>query len=121
MERSNPPPKPECCLQPGPEPESLGMTTPNDLREAYTGQRRGPQAGFASGLSNSASKGLAADGDGLGMPEPNTDRGAKAEKLKCGDAEIGMGGEHGLGFSFSAFQHFSISACVFKTGSRIRP
>ena len=76
---------------------------------------------LASGLSNSASKGLAADGDGLGMPEPNTDRGAKAEKLKCGDAEIGMGGEHGLGFSFSAFQRFSISACVFKTGSRIRP
>jgi len=48
------------------------------------------------------------------MPEPNTDRGAKAEKLKCGDAEIGMRGEHGLGFSFqrfsvSAFQRFSIS------------
>ena len=26
------------------------MTAPNDLREAYTGQKRGPQAGFASGL-----------------------------------------------------------------------
>ena len=50
------------------------MMAPNDLREAYPGQRRGPQTGFASGLSNSASKGLAADGDGLGRPEPNPDR-----------------------------------------------
>ena len=70
MERSNQPPKPEGCLQPGPEPESLGTTVPNDLREAYTGQSRGPQAGFASGLSNSASKCLAADGDGLGSRVP---------------------------------------------------
>jgi len=49
------------------------MTAPNDLREAYTGQKRGPQAGLASCLSNSASKCLAADGDGLGMPEYNRD------------------------------------------------
>ena len=58
------------------------MTVPNDLREAYTGQRRGPQAGFASGLSNSASKCLAADGDGLGRPEPNTDRAVVGEALE---------------------------------------
>ena len=58
------------------------MTTPNDLREAYAGQRRGPQAGFASGLSNSASKGSAADGDGLGRPEPNTDRAVVGEALE---------------------------------------
>src|ERR1035437_3291202 len=82
MERSNQPPKPECCLQPGQEPESPGMTAPNDLREAYTGQKRGPQAGFASCLSNSASKWSAADGDGLGMPEPNTDRAVAGEALE---------------------------------------
>ena len=82
MERSNQPPKPECCLQPGQEPESPGKTAPNDLREAYTGQKRGPQAGFASCLSNSASKCLAADGDGLGMPEPNTDRAVAGEALE---------------------------------------
>ena len=82
MERSNQPPKPECCLRPGQEPESPGMTAPNDLREAYTGQRRGPQAGFASGLSNSASKGLAAAGDGLGRPEPNPDRAVVGEALE---------------------------------------
>ena len=58
------------------------MTVPNDLREAYTGQRRGPPAGFASGLSNSASKCLAADGDGLGRPEPNTDRAVVGEALE---------------------------------------
>src|ERR1035437_4350459 len=82
MERSNRPPKPECCLQPGQEPESPGMTAPNDLREAYTGQKRGPQAGFASCLSNSASKCLAADGDGLGVPEPNTDTAVASEALE---------------------------------------
>src|ERR1039457_2513645 len=82
MERSNQPPKPECCLQPGQEPESPGMTAPNDLREAYTGQKHGPQAGFTSCLSNSASKCLAADGDGLGMPEPNTDRAVAGEALE---------------------------------------
>jgi len=59
------------------------MTAPNDLREAYTGLTRGPQAGLASCLSNSASRGLlTADGDGLGMPEPNTDRAAEGEALE---------------------------------------
>jgi len=59
------------------------MTAPNDLREAYTGQRRGPQAGFASCLSNSASRCLlTADGDGLGMPEPNMDRAVAGEALE---------------------------------------
>ena len=82
MERSNQPPKPECCLQPGPEPESPGMTVPNDLRKAYPGQRRGPQAGFASCLNNSASKWSAADGDGLGRPEPNPDRAVVGEALE---------------------------------------
>ena len=58
------------------------MTEPNDLREAYTGQKRGPQAGFASGLSNSASRGLInADGDGLRMPEPNLNGAAMGEAL----------------------------------------
>jgi len=59
------------------------MTEPNDLRGAYTGQRHGPQAGFASCLSHSASRCLlTADGDGLGMPEPNTDRAVAGEALE---------------------------------------
>ena len=58
------------------------MRAPNDLREAYTGQTRGPQAGLASCLSNSASKGLNADGDGVGMPEPNTERAITGEALE---------------------------------------
>ena len=37
---------------------------------------------LASGLSNSASKGLAADGDGLGRPEPNPDRAVVGEALE---------------------------------------
>ena len=82
MERSNQPPKPECCQQPGQEPKSPRMPAPNDLREAYIGQKRGPQAGFASCLSNSASKCLTADGDGLGISEPNTDRAVAGEALE---------------------------------------
>ena len=58
------------------------MKAPNDLRGAYIGQKRGPQAGFASCLNNSASKCSAADGDGLGMPEPNTDRAVAGEALE---------------------------------------
>ncbi|MEI8041130.1 MAG: hypothetical protein WCL11_06965 [Verrucomicrobiota bacterium] len=34
--------EPECYLPPGQEPEFQGMTTPNDLREAYTGQNGAP-------------------------------------------------------------------------------
>ena len=79
MERSNQPPKPECCLQRGQELKSQGMTEPNDLREAYTGQRRGPQAGFASCLSNPASKWSAADGTSVGKLKPNTDGTAMGE------------------------------------------
>ena len=59
------------------------MTAPNDMQEAYTGKTRGPQAGFASCLSNSASRCLlTADGDGLGMPEPNTEGAAAGEALE---------------------------------------
>jgi hypothetical protein len=58
------------------------MKEPNDLLEAYTGQKRGPQAGFASCLSNSASRCLIrADGDGVGIPEPNTNGAALGEAL----------------------------------------
>jgi hypothetical protein len=87
MERSNQPPQPECCLPRGQEPESRGKTEPNDWREAYTGKKRGPQAGFASCLSNSASRCfIRADGDGLGMSEPNTDGAA------LGEAQDGLPG-----------------------------
>jgi hypothetical protein len=58
------------------------MTVPNDLREAYTGQQRGPHAGLASCLSNSASKCLNADENGLGVPEPNTERAITGEALE---------------------------------------
>ena len=58
------------------------MKEPNDLLEASTGQKRGPQAGFASCLSNSATRCLiSADGDGVGIPEPNTNGAALGEAL----------------------------------------
>src|SRR5664280_1968691 len=46
------------------------------------GKSVGRKQGFASCLSNSASKCLAADGDGLGMPEPNTNRAVAGEALE---------------------------------------
>ena len=45
-------------------------------------EKREPQAGPASCLSNSASKVLAASGDGVCLSEPNTERSAKGEGLE---------------------------------------
>ena len=42
-------------------------------------EKREPQAGPASCLSNSASKGFNASGDGVFIPEPNTEAPAKGE------------------------------------------
>jgi hypothetical protein len=45
-------------------------------------EKREPQAGPASCLSHSASKVLAASGDGVCLSEPNTERSAKGEGLE---------------------------------------
>jgi len=45
-------------------------------------ERREPQAGPASCLSNSASKEQDASGDGVSLPEPNTERSAQGEGLE---------------------------------------
>src|SRR5437870_4648179 len=41
MERSNQPPKTECCRKEGQVPEATEASGPNDLLEAYTGQLTG--------------------------------------------------------------------------------
>jgi RNA-directed DNA polymerase len=45
-------------------------------------EKREPQAGPASCLSNSASKELGASGDGVSLPEPNTETSAKGEGVE---------------------------------------
>ena len=78
MERFNQPPKPECCLV-----EGQGKIRQKDSAERRQGsvhrETRGPQAGHASCLSNSASKLPDTGGDGLRNPEPKTDETAKGE------------------------------------------
>ena len=41
MERSNQPPKTECCREEGQVPEATEAAGPNDLLEAYTGELTG--------------------------------------------------------------------------------
>ena len=78
MERSNQPPKPECCLV-----EGEGKIRWKDLTERRQGsvhrEKRGPQAGHASCLSNSASKMQNTGGDGLRNSEPKMDKTAQGE------------------------------------------
>ena len=78
MERSNQPPKPECCLV-----EGEGKIRWKDLTERRQGsvhrEKRGPQAGHTSCLSNSASKLQNTGGDELRNSEPKMDKTAKGE------------------------------------------
>lgn len=80
MERSNQPPKPECCS--GQEGEGVDLwyfQTQRSQRSIHR-EKREPQAGPASCLSNSAPKRVDAGGDGFEKPEPNM---ADAERGKA--------------------------------------
>ena len=78
METSNQRPKPEGCSAEGVivdlksgRIERLTRSVPRETRE--------PQAGPASRLSDTASKGIDASGDGVRLPEPNTKAPARGE------------------------------------------
>ena len=72
MEKSNQQPKTEGCLAGG-EPVDLWFHRVERPSRSVPRETREPQAGPASCLSNSASKDLAASGDGVIIPEPKTD------------------------------------------------
>ena len=72
MEKSNQPPKTEGCLTEG-EPVDLWFHRVERPSRSVSREKREPQAGVASCLSNTASKELNASGDGVSLPEPNTD------------------------------------------------
>jgi RNA-directed DNA polymerase len=94
MERPNQPPKPEGCLAEGERERAAGV----DLwffrverpSRSVPRERREPQAGPASCLSNSASISASASGEGFVVPETNTESSAR------GKDEEGLPGSKGV-------------------------
>ena len=72
MEKSNQLPKTEGCLAEG-EPVELWFHGVERPSRSVPREKREPQAGVASCLSNSASRAADASGDGVSVPEPNTE------------------------------------------------
>ena len=72
MEKSNQLPKTEGCLAEG-EPVDLWFRRVERPLRSVPRDKREPQAGVASCLSNSASKERKASGDGVSLPEPKTE------------------------------------------------
>src|ERR1017187_1968616 len=81
MEKSNQQPKTEGCLAEG-EPVDLWFYRVERPSRSVPRERREPQAGPASCLSNSASKVPNASGDGVCLPEPKTERPVQGEGLQ---------------------------------------
>src|SRR5664279_4695237 len=73
MEKSNQLPKTEGCSAEG-EPVDLWYYRDERPSRSVPRDKREPQAGPASCLSNSASKAADASGDGVSVPEPKTER-----------------------------------------------
>ena len=71
MEKSNQLPKTQDCLAEG-EPVDLLYFRLKRPSRSVSGEKREPQAGVASCLSNAASKEQCASGDGVSLPEPKT-------------------------------------------------
>ena len=78
MERSNQPPKTEDCLAEG-QPVDLWFYRKERLSRSVSRDKREPQAGPASGLSNSASKRSSASGDDVLLSESKTNPSVKGE------------------------------------------
>ena len=78
MEKSNQLPKTEDCSAEG-EPVDLLYYRVKRPPRSVSRDKREPQAGPASRLSNSASKAADASGDGVSVPEPNMETPVKGE------------------------------------------
>src|SRR5437667_3828992 len=81
MERSNQPPKTECCPDEGQVPEDLWFFNAERRQGCVHRKLHGPQAGVAPSLSNSASKETAAGGDDVASSEPNMAKAATGKAL----------------------------------------
>jgi hypothetical protein len=81
MERSNQPPKTECCPGEGQAQVDLWFYKAERRQGSVHRKIHGPQAGVAPSLSDSASKRVTAGGDDLELSEPNKDKAASGEAL----------------------------------------
>jgi len=81
MEKSNQLPKTEGCSAEG-EPVDLWHYRLEQPSRSVPRDKREPQAGPASRLSNSASKEGDASGDGVKVPEPNTETPEQGEGVE---------------------------------------
>src|SRR6266700_4172832 len=81
MEKSNQLPKTQDCLAEG-EPVDLWYFRLKQPSRSVSGEKREPQAGAASCVSNTASKAADASGDGVSVPEPKTETPAKGEGVE---------------------------------------
>ena len=79
MERFNQPPKTEGCLVEGQMPVNIAFDRVERPSRSVPREKREPQAGVASGLSNSASKVQTAGGDVVCLTEPNRKATASGE------------------------------------------
>jgi hypothetical protein len=82
MEKFNQLPKIEDCLAEG-EPVDLRDFRLERPSRSVSRDKREPQAGVASGSSNSASKAADASGDGVSVPEPNTETPGKVRAWRA--------------------------------------
>src|SRR5437764_9908286 len=90
MERSNQPPEPECCRGEGQAPPAKAGSGAEQLIGSVHREIRGPQAGVAPRLSNSASKPSDAGGDVVLPTQPKTNRAIK------GEAQAGLPGSQSV-------------------------
>ena len=81
MERPNQPPNTEGCSRQQ-EPVDLHYFRLKRPARSVPPGTREPQAGVASGLSNSASKRIDASGNGVGLSQPNIEVAAKGEAME---------------------------------------
>src|SRR5260370_12931687 len=79
MERSNQPPKTECCPDEGQAPVDLWFFKAKRRQGSVHRKLREPQAGVAPSLGNSASKLTNAGGDDVLMSGPNMAQADKGE------------------------------------------
>lgn len=82
MEKSNPLPKTEGCSAEGEAVIDLQYYQAKRPTRSVPREKREPQAGPASCLSDSASKGQTASGEGVNVPEPKTERTAEGEVVE---------------------------------------
>jgi RNA-directed DNA polymerase len=81
MERSNQPPKTECCPDEGQAPVDLWFFGVKRRQGSVHRELHGPQAGVAPSLSNTASKCANAGGDAVVSAEPNKEQAAYGEGM----------------------------------------